>query len=102
MTESSVNGALNVSVPVDVHSAHEIVTLPPDVELTASVVTADWLPWLAVMFVVPDVLPAVASPELEMVAILVEDEVQVTDDVTFCVVPLPNVPVAVNCWVPPN
>jgi hypothetical protein len=54
------------------------------------------------MFVVPEVFAAVASPELLMVAILVEDDVQVTDDVMLCVLPSPNVPVAVNCCVPPN
>ena len=102
MTEPSVNGAVKLPDPVEVHSAHEIVMLPPDVELTVSVVTALWLPLLAVMFVLPALFPAVARPELLMVAILVADEVHDTDEVMLCVLPSPKVPVAVNCCVPPN
>lgn len=53
---------------------------------------------LAVIVVVP-VLPAVARPELLIVATFVEDEDQVTDDVTSLLELSPKVPVAVNCCV---
>ncbi len=57
------------------------------------------LPDFAVMFVVPSAT-AVASPAALMVAILGADDIQVTCDVTSPTELLPNVPVAVNCWVP--
>lgn len=50
------------------------------------------------MVVVP-VLAAVASPEELMVATPVEDEAQVTDEVTSLLELSPKVPVAENCWV---
>ena len=57
------------------------------------------LPDFAVMFVVPSAT-AVARPVLLMVATLGADDTQVTCDVTSPVVLLPNVPVALNCFVP--
>ena len=53
---------------------------------------------LAVMVVLPRAT-AVASPEVSMVATLVEDDSQVTCEVTSPVVLLPKVAVAVNCAV---
>ncbi len=51
---------------------------------------------LAVIVVVPTATP-VANPALLMVATLVEEEVQVTCEVTSPVLLLPKVAVAVNC-----
>ncbi len=56
------------------------------------------LPDFAMIFVVPSATP-VARPVALMVATLVADDTQVTCDVTFPVVLLPNVPVAVYCCV---
>ena len=51
---------------------------------------------LAVMVVLPKAT-AVANPEVSMVATLLEDDSQVTCEVTSPVVLLPKVAVAVNC-----
>jgi hypothetical protein len=60
---------------------------------------------VAVIVAVPAVT-AVAAPMLPavllMVATPVLEELQVTIDVRSCVVPPENVPVALNCWVPPT
>ncbi len=53
------------------------------------------LPEVAVMVVEP-ILRAVATPFELIVAIVVSDEVQVTDDVMFCLVLLEKSPVATN------
>ncbi len=53
------------------------------------------LPEVAVMVVEP-ILRAVATPLELMVAIVESDEVQVTDDVMFCLVLLEKIPVATN------
>lgn len=53
------------------------------------------------MVVVPCPTPR-ARPPLAMVATDVAVELQVTDEVRFCVVPLLYVPVAVNCWFVPS
>ena len=55
---------------------------------------------VAVIVEVPTPAP-VASPAALIVAVVVVPEDQVTLDVTFCVVPSLNVPVAVNCCVAP-
>lgn len=65
--------------------------------LTVRVVEALKLPEVAVMVVLPVPAPAVASPAVLMVAMSVDDELQVTVEVTSRVLPSPNVPVAVNC-----
>lgn len=52
----------------------------------------------ALMVVVPSATP-VASPELSMVAMVGDEEVQVTSEVTSPVLLLPKVAVALNCWV---
>jgi len=57
-------------------------------------------PDLAVMVVVPSVLPPVARPALLIVAILLTEDDQVTLLVASPVVLLPKVAVAVYCWVP--
>lgn len=90
-----------VVVVTAVQPEHAIV-IEFDCELTVNVVTALTPLSLAVMFVVPKVEPAVARPELLIVAMLVDDDVQVTEEVTFCWLLLPKVPVAVNCWVAPD
>jgi hypothetical protein len=51
------------------------------------------------MVVCPRVVPAVASPAVLIVAILVADDVHVTWFVASPVVLLPKVAVAVYCWV---
>ena len=67
--------------------------------LTFSVVLAVWFPDLAVMVELPALAPAVAKPELLIVATFAADEVQVTEEETSFVLLSPKVPVAVNCWV---
>ena len=57
------------------------------------------MPDLAVTVLVPVVVVAVASPELLMVAMVVAEDVQVTDEETSFEVPSPKLPVAVNCCV---
>ncbi|MDR3579358.1 MAG: hypothetical protein P4L44_05300 [Oryzomonas sp.] len=47
-------------------------------------------------------LPAVLLMVATAVFVLVLEELQVTDEVRSCVVPSENVPVALNCWVPPT
>ena len=70
--------------------------------LTVRIVVPDVLPELAVMVVAPVAL-AVARPVLLLIfAIVVLDELQVTDVVITWVVPSKNVPVAMNCWVTPT
>src|SRR5690349_9706921 len=51
------------------------------------------------MVVEPVVAVAVASPELLMVAMVVAEDVQVTDELTSFELPSPKLPVAVNCCV---
>jgi hypothetical protein len=69
--------------------------------LTVIGAVAVTLPDFAVMVVDPKAT-AVASPELSIVATLVEEDSHVTCDVTSLVVSFPKVPVAVNCWVVPG
>ena len=49
------------------------------------------------MIVVTPVAIPVASPELLMVAMFSDDDVQITDEVTSRLVLSPNVPTALNC-----
>jgi hypothetical protein len=95
-TDPSDRLAVAVVLVCAVQPEHVIV-MAFDCELTVKVVTPLTPLSLAVMFVDPKVVPAVASPELLMVAMLVDDEVQVTEEVTFCWLLSPKVPVAVNC-----
>jgi hypothetical protein len=83
----------------------EAVAGVTEIELSTAAVTArvaDPLtaPEVAVMVAVPVATPA-ANPPLFIVATELEDEVQVTLLVKFCVVLLLYVPVAVNCCVLP-
>jgi hypothetical protein len=66
--------------------------------VTGAVAVALLLFDLAVMLVLPSATP-VTSPELLTVAMLGEEDVQVTCDVTSPDVLLPKVAVAVNCCV---
>jgi hypothetical protein len=69
---------------------------------TVSMVLPDTMPpEKAAIRVEPDAT-AVANPVVLIVAVAVEVEVQLTLPVMFCVVPLLNVPVAVNCKVRPG
>ncbi len=70
-------------------------------EITVTVVLPRILPEVAVMVAVPPAT-AVARPVLVTVATDKLDELQVTEEVITLVVPSENVPVAVNCWVPPR
>lgn len=65
--------------------------------LTVNVVLALRLPEVAVIVVLPVPAPAVASPAVLMVAMFVDEELQVTVEVTSRVLPSPKVPEAVNC-----
>jgi hypothetical protein len=56
---------------------------------------------VAEIVVVP-IATLAARPLVEIVAMLGEDESQVTVDVRSCVLPSLYVPVAVNCWVVPR
>lgn len=73
--------------------------------VTVSVVDPEMLPEVAVIVVEP-ACTAVASPlepaRLLMVAILVFDEFQATNEVRFCVVVSEKVPIATNCLVSPR
>jgi hypothetical protein len=69
------------------------------VVLTVSVVLALTLPEVAFMVVLPVLAPAVANPDVLMVAMPAEEEVQVTVELTSRDVPSPKLPVAVNCCV---
>jgi hypothetical protein len=69
--------------------------------LTVNGAVAVTLPDCAVMVVDPKAT-AVASPELLIVATLVEEDSHVTCEVTSLVVSFPSVPVAVNCWEVPG
>jgi hypothetical protein len=95
--------ALNCWVcPTDsVGFAGAIVMLLTTCVLTKSVVEAVTPPLLTVIVVVPGATP-VATPELSMVATVVEEEVHVDCDVTSLVVLSPMVAVAVNCCVLPG
>jgi len=90
--------AVNVEPDCEMQPEQEIVKLPVD-ELTVSVVNPE-MPLSAAVIVVVPVAPAVASPVLLMLATLVAEEVQVTVEVMSLLLLSPNVPVAVNCWVP--
>lgn len=65
-------------------------------EVTVSFVEALALPDVALMVVLPGA-SAAANPAELMVATVVAEEVQVTELVTFCMLPSVKVPVAVNC-----
>ncbi len=98
VTDPPDNDRLAVAVVVvtAVQPEH-VMVMEFDCELTVKVVTALTPLSLAVMFVEPKVVPAVARPELLIVAMLVDDEVQVTEELTSFWLLSPNVPVAVNC-----
>jgi hypothetical protein len=66
-----------------------------------SVVDPDMLPNAAVIVVVPSASET-ASPVLLIVETSVFDDLQLTNDVIFDVVPSEYVPVAVSCWVVPQ
>ena len=70
-------------------------------DVTVRVVLPEIVPEVAVMVAAPAETD-VASPLLLTEAIEVFDELQVTDTVISWVVPSENVPVAVNCCVPPT
>jgi len=59
------------------------------------------VPMLAVTVVDPW-LRLAANPEPFTVATVGNEDIQVADDVRFCVLPSPYVPVAVNCWLVPS
>ena len=60
---------------------------------------AVWFPDFAVTVVLPTLVPAVARPELLIVAMFAEADDHVTVDEISFVLLSPNVPVAVNCCV---
>ena len=91
--------AVNVPVPCERHPEQLIVRAPPPVVLTVIVVTP-LMPLSAAVIVVEPVAAAVASPELLIVAMLVEEDVHVTEEDKFWLLLSPKVPVAVNCCVP--
>jgi hypothetical protein len=73
--------------------------------VTVKVVLPVIPPELAVIVVAPgvsDVAKPMVPGALLMVATDVEDELQITVVVRFCVVPSSKVPVAVNCWLVPK
>lgn len=73
--------------------------------VTVSVVEAEMVPDVAFMVVEPtpcDVASPFIPPALLILATVVAEEFQVTDDVRFCVVASENVPVAMNCFVLPR
>src|SRR5512143_1737642 len=72
-----------------------------DAGVIVSVVDPDMLPLVAVIVVVP-AAPETTSPALLTVETSVFDDVQLTNDVIFDVVPLEYFPVAVSCWVVPQ
>jgi hypothetical protein len=76
-----------------------IVTSPA--ALTPRDVDPVTLPSVAEIVVVPAAM-LLANPVLFIVAIAGAEELQVTEFVRFCWVPLLKVPVATNCCVPPN
>lgn len=92
--------AVKVPEPCERQPEQPIVRLPPPppLVLTFSVVTP-LMPLLAAVMVVLPVLRELASPELLIVATVVSDEVQVTDEVRLWLVLSPKVPVALNCCV---
>jgi len=69
-------------------------------ELTSSAVDPLSEPEVAVMVVIPAEVP-VARPEALIFAMVLSDELQLTDDVMSLLLPFLNLPVAVNCWVAP-
>ena len=64
-------------------------------------VLPEMLPALAVIVVWP-VASEVARPPATTLATLAAEEVHVTDDVRFCVLPSLKVPVALHCSVLPS
>lgn len=52
-----------------------------------------------IVVLTPVLVPAVANPELLIVAAFAFEEDQVTDEEISFVLLSPKVPVAVNCWV---
>jgi hypothetical protein len=98
VTEPVDNVAVKVPEPCERHPEQLIEILPPPDVLTVSVVTP-LIPLSVAVIVVLPVAAAVASPEPLMVATLVDEELQVTEEVTFWLLLSPKVPVAVNCWV---
>ena len=103
-------------VPLDNVPVAVNCSVSPTARLVLTGVTAiDWsAAAVTVRLVVPLMLPsvaeivtgpgdtAVARPALLIVAHVVSEEAQVTELVKFSVVPLDNVPVAVNCSVSPT
>jgi hypothetical protein len=99
-TRPELNEAVKVPEPCEVQPEQEIVKpLPPLPMITVK----DALPvsplWDAVIVETPVATP-VANPELLMVAMFVEEELQFTEEVTSRLVLSPNAPIAMYCWVP--
>jgi hypothetical protein len=69
--------------------------------VTVSVVLPEAPPETALIVVEP-APPLLAKPAMLMVATVVTEELHVTEEVRFCVLPSVYVPVAANCWVLPG
>ena len=78
-----------------------VTAIETNAGVIVSVVVKVNVPFVAVMVVVPTAMPD-ATPETEIVAQFVFDELQAVDPVIFCVVLSEYVPVAVNCCVAPS
>ena len=89
----------STAVPAVPHNAETLETVA--VLITVRLVEPLMLPSVAEIVTVPGET-AVANPVLLIVAHVVSEEAQVTELVRFSVVPLDNVPVAVNCSVSPT
>jgi hypothetical protein len=87
--------ASNTTEPLGEVTAMLVTTLL----LTLKVVDALRFPEVAVIVLLPVAVPAVARPELLMLAMLVSEELHVTVEVTSRELPSPNDPMAVNCCV---
>lgn len=91
--------AVKVPEPCDVQPEQEIVNpLPPLPMITVREALPVSPFWDAVIVETPVAAP-VANPELLMVAMFVEEEVQFTEEVTSRLVPSPKAPIAMYCWV---
>lgn len=99
VTEPEAKDAVNPPVVCEVQPVHAMVKPVLLCVLTVRVVLAVCFPEVAVMVVLPRLVPAVASPELLMVAIFADEDDQVTVEEMSLVLLLPNVPVALNCCV---
>jgi len=96
-TRPELSAAVKLAEPCDVHPEQEIVNPPAPLPTITFSAALPLRPFCDALIVVAPVATPVANPELLMLATFVDEELQLTDEVTSLLLLSPNAPIAVNC-----